>query len=79
MEQCGAPKRWYPTATLHGVTTQKTSAVFLKLCDTGLEVRVSVLDLHWKCMAQLVQVKGQSGNVTGSRTVGPFTVVTPTE
>jgi hypothetical protein len=21
----GPPKRWYPTATLHGITTQKTS------------------------------------------------------
>jgi hypothetical protein len=26
MEADGPPKRWYPTATLHGVTTQKTVA-----------------------------------------------------
>jgi len=23
----GTPKRWYPTTTLHGVTTQKTSTL----------------------------------------------------
>jgi len=25
--QQGPPKRWYPTATLHGVTTQKTTSI----------------------------------------------------
>jgi len=27
----GALKRWYPTTTLHGVTTQKTSICLLKM------------------------------------------------
>jgi len=30
----GSPKRWHPTTTLHGVTTQKTSIWSLWRCET---------------------------------------------
>jgi len=49
VEAAWTPKRWYPTTTLHGVTTQKTSTLhFLDiLSEKKMETRTPVFSTRF--------------------------------